>query len=375
MVLIKVDFVMGPYKGGGPRNVYTLSRMLNSGNVKSKVIQFIDPKYFSFLSKNYFDENTLNADVSRPGAILSYANAMFEIITHSPSAISFPFVSVSMLSRFLTVSTEKASDIVIGTDWGTFHSAKFLADKNNSKLFYFVQADERTFYNGLLYRSLAENTYHRQIPRFTQSKWLKTFLDNEFGGINHYIGFGINEIFFLPIESNNFKKNIFTIARSGKAKGFDLFVKALNSLYETRKDFTVTIAGERTALDGLKINFQYNFIGWVEDYETMKTLYNGSIFVHTGRNEALPMPPLEAMASCASVIVSDIPGTLEYANHEWNCLVSINDNPVSIKNNINRLLDDENLRANLQKNALITASEYKWKNVMMKLREVLTIDT
>ena len=128
-------------------------------------------------------------------------------------------------------------------------------------------------------------------------------------------------------------------------------------------------------MDDLKINFPYDFIGWVDDYETMKTLYNGSIFVHTGRNEALPMPPLEAMASCASVIVSDIPGTLEYASHEWNCLVSINDNPVSIRNNINRLLDDENLRANLQKNALITASEYKWKNVMMKLREVLTIDT
>ena len=278
LILIKISFVMGPYKGGGPRNVYTLSNLLNTHNTRSKVIQFIDPKYFSFLNENYFDENALKADVSRPGAILSYWNAMFEIITHSPSALSFPFVSLSMLSKFLTVSMQEVSDIVIGTDWTTFYSAKFMAERNRSRLFYFVQADERTFYNGRLYKSLAQNTYHKRVPRFTQSKWLKTFLDDEFGGINQYIGFGINETFFSPLKFEGFKKNIFTIARSGKAKGFDLFIKAINSLYEIRKDFSVTIAGERSALEGLKINFPHNFIGWVNDYEMIKRHYSGSIF-------------------------------------------------------------------------------------------------
>ena len=86
------------------------------------------------------------------------------------------------------------------------------------------------------------------------------------------------------------------------------------------------------------------------------------------------MPPLEAMASGASVIVSDIPGTLEYANNEMNCLVSNNNDPISITNNINRLLDDENLRAKLYNNAKKTANEYKWNKVIEKLRTVLSLD-
>lgn len=372
--LISVDFVMGPYKGGGPRNVYTISKLLNNEMVRSKVVQFINPKYFSFLKENYFDENTLNANVYRPGPLLSCGNALFEIITHSPSAISSPFVSISLLTKFLTVSKQEPADIVIGTDWGTFYSAKFLAEKNNSKLFYFVQADERTFYGGKLYKRLAENTYHKKVPRFTQSKWLKTFLDSEFGGINHYIGFGINDAFFSQLKFKGLNRNIFTIARAGKAKGFDLFVNAMNRLYETRKDFNVFIAGERTALDSFKIDFPYEFLGWVNDYEEMKNQYNGSIFVHTGRDEALPMPPLEAMASNASVIVSNIPGTREYAKNNFNCLVSNRDDPISIIDNITKLLDDDKLRIKLQNNALKTAQEYKWDNVMEKLRKLLFID-
>lgn len=368
-----ISFVMGPYRGGGPRNVYTISRLLTKNGYDSNVLQFIDPRKFNFLQNNSMDEDVLGADVKTPGIVCTYSNLLFELIDKIPGFLSFPAVSYSILTRSATIYQYASPDVFVATDWGSFYPTRLIAEKKRSGLLYFVQANESTFSNRILYKHLARTTYSKSVTRVTQSQWLKRYMDENFGGYNHYIGFGINDQFFEKIE-REIEKVLFTIARVAADKGFDTFVKAINFLWAKRKDFKVIIAGEKKALDNEHIDFPFDFVGWIRDGRDLCHLYRSSIFVNSGKSEALPMPPLEAMACGSSVVISDMPGIKEYASDGKNCLISANSDYISLANSIESLLDSDSLRNKLSLGAKETAEKYRWDVVIRRFIDILNME-
>ncbi len=81
------------------------------------------------------------------------------------------------------------------------------------------------------------------------------------------------------------------------------------------------------------------------------------IFVYPSRVEGFGLPPLEAMARGAAVVVSDCGGVREYADPERNCLVVPPGDAAAIAAAIRRLADPE-LRARLARAGRETAERF-----------------
>ena len=258
------------------------------------------------------------------------------------------------------------SDVYIATAWQTAIPTYLTAKRKRAPVLYFVQADERTFSPFPLYRKLAEKTYRLPIPKFTQSLWLKSHLEHLYGNEVQYIGIGIDSDVFRPrpVERD---KIVFTICRSDPNKGFGVFARAMEALYSSRQDFRVVIAGEKRVTEGLNLKFPFTHVGWINDDNMLADLYARSIFVNTGLHEALPMPPLEAMASGSSVVASDIPGAAEYARDGENCLLTRLGDPKDVAEKIGRLLDSPDLREKLATEGVTTARSYTWEKTVQRL--------
>jgi glycosyltransferase involved in cell wall biosynthesis len=367
----KIGFVMNFWRGGGPRNVYTLASYLNEFGYYCKVLSYHSKEDIPTFVRNYYGtlKNEMGTQIIAPKGLTSFINLLF---TPSDRLSAFTFVPFKFKEFFLeprTLRKFENFDFYIATNWQTAYPVYKISREKKSKMLYFCQAYETNFFTNLFWRKYAEKTYELSVTRFTQSKWLKLFLDEKFGGDNVYIGMGINNGFFLE-KYEDFQNTIFTIARNDYNKGFDIFVNAVNRLWGKRQDFKVIIAGDSNAITKYQIKFPFDFIGWIDDDSMLARLYSQAIFVNTGRREALPMPPLEAMASGSSVVLTDTDGAKEYTKNGLNCLSIRIDDHVALAEGINMLIDSVDLRRTLRRGGIKTASEYRWDSVVRRLTHV-----
>ena len=366
-----IDFVTNPFPGGGPRNIYTLSKILKELGYESSVI------FFNELSSHREIPNIkekFKIDVKEPNTLYNAINRTMGI-SNSLKLRVFPFFLLQQyITRPMSIISHELPDAFISTFWASVTPTDRIARKKKKEHFYFVQADERGFSRNKNYKRMAEKSYRMNLPRFTHSRWVKEHLDLTYGGENEYIGMGVNHESFKP-KNLEMEATVFTIARSLYDKGFDIFVKAVNELYTRRKDFTVRIAGEREIVDNMAnngiIKFPFEHVGWLSNDTDLASHYERSIFVNSGRFEAFPMPPIEAMASGSSVVMTDMPGNREYAKDNMNCLLCRSEDYIGFANRIDELLTSESLRRKLSLEAIRTAKEYTWKHVSIRMKRFL----
>lgn len=360
-----VSFVMDLFRGGGPRNVYTLSKLLSDRGFEARVRPLWPPQVpqtpVETFGAKVFENGRSFFTGKGPSTAPPQARFQFPqwIVDVYGAGVQIPCSIVDM-------TRHERSDLYIATAWQTAIPSYLASQKNGVPMLYFVQADERTFSNFSWYQKLVEKTYRMPVPKFTQSQWLKTHLEKLYGGEVRYIGIGIDAAVFHPREVER-ERVIFTVARSDPNKGFGVFARAIEALYASRQDFRVIIAGERRVTDGLDLKFPFTHVGWINDDNKLADLYARSIFVNTGLHEALPMPPLEAMASGSSVVVSDIPGAAEYARDGKNCLLTRLGDPQDIAQKVGWLLDSPDLRKRLATEAVATARAYTWEQTVDRL--------
>lgn len=366
-----IDFVMETIEqGGGPRNIYTLSYLLNSENLSSRVLSFFDVTKVPIKSVKRKVESisSRGALLSFPKGLTSHLNLLFSGYgrVDPPSNLAFKFAQQILEPASLEHQCVN-SDVLVATAWKTVNPLIAFSRKFSKKLCYFVQADEATFSLKNRYSKLAESTYYKEIPSFTQSRVLVDKFMDKYDVKLHYIGLGIDHNVFAPTEKE-WKKTIFTIARFEHFKGFDTFVKAINYLWKIRKDFNIVIAGQETALQIEPIEFPFEFVGWIVDDIQLAKYYSGSIFVNTGRDEALPMPPLEAMACGSFNVSTNLPGIREYAVSGSNCILTEVDDYKGIAEAISLLLDNSSMRESISKEAIRTANYYNWEDTLNRLK-------
>jgi glycosyltransferase involved in cell wall biosynthesis len=369
LAMKSVSFVMDLLRGGGPRNVYILSRLLCDKGFDSHV-RLLWPPQTPQGPVETFGARVVGGGPSGslPRGPESYARQGYIrfpqwIVDHYAATVQMPCSLVDM-ARW------SQSDVYIATAWQTAIPTYLAARRKSVPMLYFVQADERTFSTFSVYRRLAEKTYQLPVPKFTQSRWLKTHLEELYGHEVRYIGIGIDSSVFRPRRVER-ERTIFTVARSDPNKGFRVFARAMEKLYASRQDFRVLIAGEKRSIAGLRLGFPFTYVGWINDDNVLADLYARSIFVNTGLHEALPMPPLEAMASGSSVVVSDIPGAAEYARDKKNCLLTRLGDPNDVAEKVGWLLDSNELRERLAGEGVETARSYTWEQTVGRLASLI----
>ncbi len=369
--LESVSFLMNAFKGGGPRNVYILSELLSNNGFESYIMNYNDVLGNSGGSRQ---EKQFSVNVIKSTGLLNGMNKMAsfsdDVRFHSTPIFFFNqyFLKPKVLKK------NKKMDIYISTFWQSVVPADRFSKNINAQHIFFTQADERTFGKGKMYNKICESVYNRNVVKVTQSLWLKQFLDETYGGLNEYIGIGIDHNIFKPM-SNEKENTIFSIARPEPFKGFDVFLKACNILSKSSKNIKIVIAGDpdliKRKMIELGFNFSYEAIGWIYDDKILAGLYSKSIFVNTGLEEALPMPPIEAMSCGSAVVLTDMPGAKEYAIDQVNCLLCQRGNPKDFADKIILLLEDENMRNRLSLNGLKAASKYNWDSTAQKLIHVI----
>jgi glycosyltransferase involved in cell wall biosynthesis len=128
------------------------------------------------------------------------------------------------------------------------------------------------------------------------------------------------------------------------------FIKALPKVRKEYQDAKALIVGygpleERLKELSSRLNLD-DFIYWagyVPQGKVVKYINISDIYVSTSLRDGSSSSLLEAMSCGLPVVVSDIPGNLEWVEDEINGVVVKKSNPASIAAGINRLLKDERL--------------------------------
>jgi glycosyltransferase involved in cell wall biosynthesis len=191
------------------------------------------------------------------------------------------------------------------------------------------------------------------------------------------IPFGINCDKFKPTEdkiNSNIKKILFVggLDQAHYFKGVDILLNAVASLPE--KNWELTIVGEgnlknnyqKMAVD-LKIEKQVKFLGKINSPDLPKIYQSADIFVlpSINSNEAFGIVLIEALACGVPVIASNLPGVRAVFNDKQEGLIIEPKNMADLKNKLELLLNNDELRENMSKVARKLALE-KYDEVKIK---------
>ncbi|NMO95873.1 glycosyltransferase family 4 protein [Paenibacillus lemnae] len=211
------------------------------------------------------------------------------------------------------------------------------------------------------------------------NQWSKNMLVGEYGVSDHQV-----TVFPYGMETGTFyakmlagtptkrpagKKVIICAARLVAVKGIDVLLTALSMLKQMRNDWVCWIVGDgemRDALQELTVSLALQqevfFHGTRNDVPGM--LNESDIFVHTCIQDNQPYSVMEAQLAGLPSVVSNAGGLPEMVQHGVTGLVSSVGDACSVAQHLYLLLDDDEYRLTLGRNAQAFANSY-WSMDLM----------
>ncbi|MFN2302652.1 MAG: glycosyltransferase family 4 protein, partial [Anaerolineales bacterium] len=121
----------------------------------------------------------------------------------------------------------------------------------------------------------------------------------------------------------------------------------------------------------LSQNFPWNLAGILGPNKVANFLNELDIFVDFSSHQAMGLTAMEAMACGVAVIVPREGGTSTFSQHEKNCLMVDTSNQNDCLQSLKMLIDDHNLRAKLQKQAIQDMPQYFPERAALKILSCL----
>ncbi|MEW5748716.1 MAG: glycosyltransferase family 4 protein [Candidatus Thermoplasmatota archaeon] len=152
------------------------------------------------------------------------------------------------------------------------------------------------------------------------------------------------------------------LSRMATRKGIYLLLKAIPRILK-RLDAHFLIAGSGTLQAELVPRSNTTFLGQVPMSHPPLLYAKSDVFVLPSLYENLPVCLLESMASGCAVVCSDVGGVREVVDHERTGLVIRPNDITSIETAIIRMIEDDNLRREMTRNAMQSITrEFKWES-------------
>ena len=327
-------------------------------------ICYLDPMKIGFVAP---------MNVSAGGLFVAYKHAHhLKEVGHDVSIVFVSAekgLSVSLYPNFsLKTTTLSAAaveinkyDVVIATWWETYFDMFRIP---SSHYFYFCQSDERRFYTdeSRVEPLFVELTYiEKQVGFITEAKWIKNWLETDYGVTVKYAPNGVDTQLFNP----NVKPIIPKLGKvrvliegpgSISYKKIDLAFKVTNQF----KDIEVIYVSN----DGIvKPEWRYDHLFTMVPLHEMPAIYTScDILVKLSSVEGFFGPPLEMMACGGTAVVSNVTGFDEYIVDGKNALVVPLDDEIKTTIALKKLIEDTSLRKQLSENGIQTAKELDWKS-------------
>ena len=201
---------------------------------------------------------------------------------------------------------------------------------------------------------------------------IKTFSNGEC----FFVGLGLSnsEIFqpnplkSHPVEMQK-QKYIFYLGDFRPRKGLADFLKAAEITYRTHPEIKLWVALKEEGLFECAVHYESFFR---PSTEKLAELYaNCDIFVSASWFEGFGLPPLEAMACGAPVVMTDSGGVRDYALPEENCLIVPPKGPSQMAQAICHLLERPDLSEKFRRNGPVTASEFSWEKAVDRIEKAI----
>ena len=172
--------------------------------------------------------------------------------------------------------------------------------------------------------------------------------------IHNGVDFDKYQLGSVPSDLLKFKGNnllLSYVGRLDQIKGFDLLLDSLSDLDSSNLKI-LFVCGDKNNSQRAVLQKRYpavKFIGFREDIPEIMNLTD--IYVIPSFSEGLPNTLMEAMASGCACVASDVGGIKFLIEHNETGLLFRKGDKKGLIDNINQLVTDNNLRANLGNNA------------------------
>lgn len=276
---------------------------------------------------------------------------------YESEGIRFP-----VLSRDLGIFRVRF-DKMIATMWSTVPYAKYYA--NVEQRYYLVQNLETGFYPaGDPERGKASATYgsNPDLVYCTISTWCKDWLEKDFRKKNvRFAPNGIDLSLFKPVERDWTGKIRILIEGDSESeyKNVDESFAIINKLdHERFEIWYLSYNGEP------KASYHYDkFLHAVPHAQVGQIYQQCHILLKTSVLESFSYPPLEMIATGGAAVVLANDGNAAYLVDGKNCLLFDQGEDDKAAGLIERIVDDEELRAHLREEGLRTAESLAWDNI------------
>jgi glycosyltransferase involved in cell wall biosynthesis len=221
---------------------------------------------------------------------------------------------------------------------------------------YFVQDIETSYYprDGDVHARVL-TTYRPEMAFLTTSQWVTEQLLQYVPGATA-ISPGVDRGRFPQLGRERDPATILALGRSNPLKNFPLTRAAYLALPEPRPRLTL-FGIEPELAEGLGPEVVYEEL---PSDERVNELYNTcTVLLQTSRHEGFCLPILEAMSTGAAVVCTDADGNRDFCEDGVNCLMPAAE-PRAVRDALQRVLQDADLRARLSEGGLRTAEAYAW---------------
>ncbi len=260
-------------------------------------------------------------------------------------------------------------DVLIATHWSTALEVDRL---NSKRKLYFIQSDERRFH---LNRKFTENlinlisyTYTLDFEFYTEAKWIQKWLKNEFQKDAYFVPNGFEADLFKPAEPEFKKSDKMRVLLEGP---INFWLKNMNNAYKAVDGLDVEIwvvSGDGVPPESWKIDRFFEKVSFTD----MPKIYSScDILVKMTLVEGFFGPPMEAMACGCCAVVSEVTGVEEYMIHNENSLISDFNDIDGVRKNVEKLINDSELRKKLIVNGKKVIHQWTWENSIDQLEKVL----
>lgn len=255
-------------------------------------------------------------------------------------------------------------DILFATFWTT---CAYLDHIEAKRKLYFVQSDERLFYDALSVKEKVHNTYLLPIEFVTISNWITEMLGREFSKSATTIPNGIDASVFYPREPLETKNRLRVLIEGP----IDVPFKGMMEAYAAIESLDCEIWIVSSSGSPAK-HWRYDRFFQAVSQEEMASIYSScDILLKMSRVESFSFPPLEAMACGCAVVVAKVDGAIEYLEHNVNALVLEKNNINQAKDAVATLLKNDSLRNTLIEGGYETAKKWKWESSFQLFAELV----
>jgi len=278
----------------------------------------------------------------------------------------------------LCLSMAKAvprSDVIISTHTPTTLVGLFAAKLlRKGKLIWLFQDYEEMFEGRPLDGWLMRHALAWHALAVTVSTFCQAILQRYAPGPVIVVGEGLSDaalFHFVPLAQRPgaAEHAVFYLGDGRPRKGLNDFLRAAEIVQRTLPNLKLWIA--------CKESCEYTTLVPHETFprpsrEQLIQLYaTCHLFVNASWREGFGLPPLEAMACGAPVVLTDSGGVREYAEQAVNCLMVPPRAPELLAQAMLRVLTDSALAEQLSRNGAHTAQQYQWPAAVARFEHAL----